>query len=189
VDHKSGRLIVLDDQPNLLRRPARRWMRGQVPVQDSPCADPEHLDREERGRHDHEEIAGKHRVSVVPHEGDSKPPFRDAGAAVWTSSPPHCSRRESNPKLHEQLHGNPFFTHVRFAAAIVAMSWRRSLGAADCPAPSISSAKTDGTFFDANEMSVSGFTIVRRRPVDEPAQRDERDACGIVGTPGLQLFS
>jgi hypothetical protein len=191
VDHESVRPIARDDHPKLLRRPIRRRVRRHVPVQNASGADVQddkHLDHAERGRHCDKEITGEHRSGVVPHEGT--PRLCSLFRARWSRRhiPPDRPRRNSEAELHEELGGNPLLAprpirgrHHR--NELLQVRWnRRPASRARFQPPE----QPEPFPMPSNER----FRLDNGQqtpPVQEPRQRDEGDARGVIGPAGFCL--
>jgi hypothetical protein len=76
---------------------------------------------------------------------------------------------------------------VRFLAAIAAISRCRSVGNRGCPRGLDFQRQNNWKPLRCHRMSVSGFTSIRMRPVDQPRQRHERNPSRMVSAARLHL--
>ena len=71
MDEEAIGAIQRQTVPELLDRPFRRGLVGEIPVHDAPCADVEEdedVQPLEGGRHHDEEVAGEYAVGVIVEE-------------------------------------------------------------------------------------------------------------------------
>jgi hypothetical protein len=160
VDDESIHLVAVTISRKLLRRPACGRIRRHIPVQNPPGADlepHEHVHDAERRRH-----------------GRSRGPIGRGSVRMCSmlASPPHRPRRQPNAQLQQELVGDAFSPHVRFAAPIVAISRCTSREIAGRPDVRDFQRRTVGIPADASESACrlqrSAVTDARRGSATDP---------------------
>ena len=114
--------------------------------------------------------------------------FPVSSSVVARAIPSDGPRRHSDAELHQEFVGNPFLApgpirdRHRGDQLLQVHGNRRPAGRPRLPTPpqpeSLSMPPNEGLrFHDGQQMP----------PVDERRQRDEGDACGVIGPAGLHL--
>src|SRR5262245_52848207 len=165
VYDKSVGRFARHDHAELLRRPVRRRMLGDVPVQNSPRSDlhdHEHVEKLEASRHGHKEVAGEHGACMISRE---RAPRLGTRAILRSGTGAHIRRTvrgetriPSFTKSSEAIRSSP---HMRLAAAISAINRRRLAGTCGRPGGLDSHRQNSPNPFRCHRINVSGLTTVR----------------------------